>query len=276
MNGVYPSIPNADYHAGPGLSSSDVKLLLRSPAHYRHTKAAGSKITADLLFGQLVHDLVGMPDRWDHLWHVVDASTRNTNRYKDAVKDHPGKTCVLTAEFEAAAEVAVAVRQSHQVADCRLTDGTELGDILAGALLEHSIYWQQQDVLCKARPDIWLRDRNVVVDLKTTRCAEPDAFLRDAIRYGYHTSAAWYCRAVQSVTGEPVRAWLWLVVEKEAPYAVQVYQADPGLLAIGDHNCSRGLDRFKACSEADSWPAYASTTLTLAPPAWLGIGFDSD
>ena len=276
MNGVYPSIPNADYHAGPGLSSSDVKLILRSPAHYRHQKSVTQKPSSDLLFGSLVHDLVGDPAGWAERWMVVDASTRTTNRYKDAVSNNPGKQCILAGEFSQAEDVAHAVFESPIVGDCVLNTGRQIGHLLDGATLEHSIYWQQQDVLCKARPDIWLRDKRVIVDLKTTRNAEPDAFLRDAVRYGYHTSAAWYMRAVAAVTGEPVDAWLWLVVEKEPPYAVQVYQADAGLLAIGDQNCTRGLDRFKRCSSTDQWPGYATETMTLHAPAWLGFEPESD
>ena len=62
---VYGGIGNEEYHKGPGLSSSDLKLLARSPLHYKTAKAFHPEETNAMRLGTAVHCAILEPDRID-------------------------------------------------------------------------------------------------------------------------------------------------------------------------------------------------------------------
>ncbi|QMP19197.1 exodeoxyribonuclease I [Pseudomonas phage Persinger] len=62
--GVYPGIPNADYHGGPGISKSGLDLIHRSPMHYHAVVTSANdnrEPTAAQAFGTAAHSLILEP-----------------------------------------------------------------------------------------------------------------------------------------------------------------------------------------------------------------------
>lgn len=51
-------ISNKAYHASEGVSSTDLKHIMKSPAHYRYWKDNPVEDTSALLFGRAVHKYV--------------------------------------------------------------------------------------------------------------------------------------------------------------------------------------------------------------------------
>lgn len=259
--GVHESISSADYHAGPGLSSSGVKTAHGSLLKYKHEFIDGNRQedTAALLLGRVVHAIVleCLQDGGEEFF-VVDASTRNTKAYKQAREDNPGKSGLLQSELDEARRIAAAVRANNQASR-----------LLLGAANEHSVYWQEGDTLCKCRPDAWRHDLRTVVDLKTAQDASPDGFRRAVMRFGYHISAAWYRRGIEAETSEPLSAWAWIAVETKPPYACQVYTAEPALLTYGDSICMETLDKIRGAERSGNWPGYSDNILPIGLPAWV-------
>lgn len=64
--GIYPDIPNSDYHKGPGISKSGLDLIAKSPAHYYHAVNAANdnerEPTVAQAFGTAFHALLLEPD----------------------------------------------------------------------------------------------------------------------------------------------------------------------------------------------------------------------
>ncbi|MFW1676414.1 PD-(D/E)XK nuclease-like domain-containing protein [Pontibacter sp. JAM-7] len=258
--GVFPGIPNADYHAGEGLSSSALKLLLKSPLHYKHQYIDGNRTesTAAMLMGSLVHTMVLEPDELEHDYLIIDASTRTTKAYKEAAEFAGNRTPVLLTELDSAAEIANAVL-AHPTA----------ANLLRGSQNEHSVYWMERDgLLCKCRPDIWRPDIGVVADLKTTTDASPGDFAKQIANLGYHISAEWYLRGIEKATGTRPDTWAWVVVEKSAPFAVQIYEADSDMLAKAADKIDAALDLLAECQRTGHWPAYQDGIQKIYLPAW--------
>ena len=60
-----------------------------------------------------------------------------------------------------------------------------------------------------------------------------------------------------------VKDFLFLVIEKAAPYAISIYQLDETSLEQGRHEFKQLLVRYKHCLEANDWPAYAIQEISL-------------
>lgn len=161
---------------------------------------------------------------------------------------------------------------------------------------EISAYWNDPitGVLCRCRPDFWRAD-GILVDLKTTDDASPEAFAKSIANWRYHVQHPFYldgCRQaieqggggleliVDPEKGEGFAAmpehFVFIVVEKKAPHAVAVYTLDQESVELGARLYRQDLDTFAQCQAADSWPAFGDAIQPIGVPDWLlrreGIG----
>ena len=88
------------------LSSSSLKLILKSPKTYRNVLKYGQAESKALTDGKLLHWLVLEPHKMDDL-KIVDATTKNTKVYKEA-KAQYGEV-YLRKEVDGAERLADAV-----------------------------------------------------------------------------------------------------------------------------------------------------------------------
>ena len=54
----------------------------------------------------------------------------------------------------------------------------------------------------------------------------------------------------------PVENFIFVVVEKEPPHAVAIYECDDQMLETGRRQYREALQRFKECQEKDQWPGF--------------------
>lgn len=256
---VHSDISMADYHNGPGVSSSGIKQLLRSPLHY--AKRAEFQQTPALLIGSAAHVRILEPELYPSQYAVWDGPDKRTKAGKDAwaafQEEHDGKE-ILTADQSAQVEAMAEAVFAHPAAKL-LTDGAR----------EQSVYWRDKDsgVLCKCRPD-YLRADGTIIDLKTAISAERDAFQRAAFNFGYHTSGDFYLEGVREVLGVADAPFVFLVVEKEPPYAVAVYVLSADQANLGRRQWRRGLEIYAECERTGQWPGYPTAIEPLGLPAW--------
>jgi hypothetical protein len=122
---------------------------------------------------------------------------------------------------------------------------------------------------CKCRPDWLTDDGSLIIDLKTTEDASPRAFSRSISQWRYHAQAAWYLDGVEQATGTRPEQFLFICVEKKAPYAVAVYAADADMIAVGAQTAARDLDVLATCKAANAWPGYSDQIEPISLPAWM-------
>ena len=86
--------------------------------------------------------------------------------------------------------------------------------------------WQIGETWCRARPDA-LDPNGLIVDLKTSQDASPDAFARTAATFKYHLQAAWYIDGLHAAGVTPEQtAFAFVVIEKTPPHSVGTYVLD--------------------------------------------------
>jgi hypothetical protein len=134
-----------------------------------------------------------------------------------------------------------------------------------GKIPEASIYWYEDDVLCKCRPDVICdplisRDTEnsiVVIDYKTTQSCEPYMFARSVKKYGYDMQAAWYRRGMQKA-GYDVQEFVFVAQEKTYPYASKVFKITDEQMDFGWLIMERYLNDYKEYEKGKPLSIYNS------------------
>ena len=110
---------------------------------------------------------------------------------------------------------------------------------------------------CKARYDalVEVNGQPIIVDLKTTTDASTDAFMRSAIRLGYDFQSGMYCEGLKRTTGKnPL--FVFIAIEKEPPYAVNILQADKLLLMRGYDLFREYIGIYHECKQTGNFYGY--------------------
>lgn len=260
-NRIHPNLPAAEYHAAPGISKHALDKIHRAPALWKYERDNPPDPTPAMRWGTLVHTAVLEPDRFDDEVAVSPEINRRTNAGKaewDAFcAANEGKTIVTPEEFTELEAIRAAV-MAHPAAVRALAG--------EGHRIEHSLFWNHDDIFCRARPDL-IHRAGVIVDLKTTEDASPGGFQRSCFNFRYHVQAAFYLDGL-AACGEPAKGFAFIAVEKKAPYLVAVYEADPEMIAAGRQAYERDLLIYAECLRTDCWPGYGDAVQTLSLPKW--------
>lgn len=254
--GLIPGIDIEDYHRMAGVSSTRLKKMSRSAAHYATNYDKGSKAKE---FGRLFHPAILEPDTVDLV--VGPDINKNTNEYKAWKAANAGRAIVTADEKEILDGMAASVA-AHPGASKLLYGGDGVN--------EHSCWWTDEESgeLCRCRPDRYRRDLGLIVDLKSANDASKAGFEKDAEKLGYFLSAAMYCDGVEAATGDCVKGFVFVAVEKEPPFAVGVYAYDFRSMEAGRMKYKRLLMDIADCKAAGSWPAYSENIETISLKNW--------
>ena len=255
------NLPNESYHNDfrSYLSSSDLRRLIRSPAHYKNPARIDSPAMA---FGTLVHTFVLEPHVAEARYRPradVDGRTKEGKAVRDwesALASQQGIQFVNRSDYDAATAITASVR-SHLGCSSLLSGGlAEVSGTVDGF----------SDVNVRIRPD-YLTDKHIV-DLKTCVDARSDAFSRSVINFLYQVQAAFYVDVAEAIDGKK-RDFYWVAVEKDAPYAVSVFKASDAMLEHGRAQYKCAIALYKECASLDLWPAYSQQIQQLDLPGWV-------
>jgi hypothetical protein len=259
--GLHFGIPELEYHAMPGLSSTGVKEMLKSPAHYRwmlehrvERKAfdVGHAAHAKILGVGL--GVVEYPP--EHLTPSGNASTKAAT-VQWAEDQRAAGLVPITPDQAAAVDAMADAVRNHSIA----------GPLFQGGHPEVSIFWNDPvtDVQCRGRID-YLRP-DVAVDLKTARIADPARFGRVAADLGYAEQAAHY-EAGLTALGNGGRRFIHVLVEPAPPHHVAVVELDETFRFLAETRVRRAIDLYAECMASGEWPSYPAVIHSVAPPAW--------
>lgn len=260
-------ISNAEYRSREGVSSTDLKKMLKSPLHYKYYKENPQEDTPSLLFGRAYHKMCLETSEFDTEFAVAPICDRRTKEGKqiwnDFVAESEGKDIINAEMYEQVHEMRKVLMSTKFVP--KLINGT------------HEMSYFSTDertgLIVKCRPDshtkIW--DKYLIIDLKTCANADTDSFTRDAIKYGYDIQAAHYCQIMKQCTGHDYE-FIFICQEKSAPYAVNVLQASEQFMQSGYETRQSLLETLKECMEKDYYPSYMGLDNeigSLGLPSWL-------
>jgi exodeoxyribonuclease VIII len=155
------------------------------------------------------------------------------------------------------------------------------------AMTEVPVVWHDDDgphvAPCAGRIDILIPPcpdfpRGVVIDLKTSEDASPEAFLGGLTsarwpwstvnRFKLHWQADFYRRAFRAIYGV-LPDYAWFVAEKTAPFEVGLYQAPEWMFTLARQEYAPLLADMTFALATDTWPGYSADFVTSEPPPWL-------
>lgn len=211
------------------LSSSSLKTILKSPKTYRNIIKYGNPDSDSpaLAAGKLVHWMILEPHKVDAL-HFVDASSKNTNKYKDA-KEKYGEV-FLAKERSAAERLADAVLRNE--AAIRLFSKSEF-EVPAIEMMDGLAFRGKADII----------QGDTIIDLKTT--ADLNTFKYSADKYGYDLQAWLYLKLFNKSN------FVFLIVDK-ASTDIGIFDVSDDFLKRGENKFRQAVDNYKYFFEQDN------------------------
>ena len=232
------------------LRFSTLKHFASSPAHFAYWHGREMEPSAALRIGTAVHAAVlgGAPVvRYD--------GTRRGKAWDDFEASHPGATILTATEYDTAQACRNAIWYNGEAfKHCGLGIGIN----------ERLIEWGLNGVPFRSTPDRYYgpSDAATLVELKTTRSAQPAKFLRDATSRHYHAQLGVYRAALASV-GVTVAKALIVAVETVPPYNVTVLELTDRALDVGYRTACGWLEQYKVCEASGEWPGYVQGPVTF-------------
>jgi exodeoxyribonuclease VIII len=259
MIGVHHNLSDDEYFAHPAINCSGLKLIAsKTPLHFKHQQTAPRIETKALTLGSAIHCATLEPEAFTERYVIAPPIDKRTKEGKAAWAElEASEKIVLSADdAELVASVAQSVR-NHKTASKLLTSGNA----------EVAVFSQIDGMNVKCKCD-YLRQNVAIIDLKTTEDASEKGFLKSVFNYGYHQQAAFYMDVLESI-GQPVDAFVFIAVEKTAPFAVGIYELDAECVAIGRALNQRAMATHRECLETDDWRGYSENIELLSAPAWV-------
>lgn len=222
------------------VSSSGLKQILRSPAHFRRYLNRKEESLPHLDLGTAAHCAILEPERFRH--EYVPIPTRHIDIFHEEdmrlIQDEK------RVRFLTESQMAVVEGIVEQLG-CR----PDIMKLLETGQAEKSIFWQDEEtgIRCKIRPDLLVLP-DLILELKTTFDPSLVVFQRTSLMQLYHLSAAMYREGVQQVTGYKP-SYMFLVASRLPPYSVETFVPNPSMLNEGDARYREALRKLKAEKE---------------------------
>ena len=253
-----------DYRREPGINQSSLKKILDSPAHYQAALKFKMIPTPAMEMGTALHciSLDGQKAFDAGYIQKPEGIRLNTKEGKEW-KESCGRKKVLSAGGKDDPWGSVHGMAAN-LAELAWFDPEQEDYIKHN---EVSIYWDWLGQACKARLDRVLIDEGIVLDLKTTDSVDPETFMKKVVNLGYDFQAAYYAKAAEAVYEKPFR-FIFVAVERKAPYTVDLFEVSPDMMAEGIRKCEAALRLYGECNDKGVWPNRVPSIRTLEYPGW--------
>lgn len=258
-----------EYHALSAIGRSALITFGQSPAHFWHTflnpTAKPKTPTPAMTFGAAFHAYVLEPMEYKLKYVEAPTSSKVSKAYRQAEEEafRNGQTLLPPGTHDLCHQLSTALHDHPTAHRILSTKGFNEATFLATC--------PHTDLEVKCRADC-ITESGWVVDLKTTQNASPDAFTRTIANYQYHVQAGFYLDVIEWATGTRPKGFLFICIEKEAPYAVSVIRASDSMIEAGSRRARELLngmaDCFNTFGPKQPWPAYAQDIVEVNLPPW--------
>jgi exodeoxyribonuclease VIII len=131
---------------------------------------------------------------------------------------------------------------------------------------ESSFYWSDAETeeLCRIRPDKYLTNRPLIVDVK--KVSDMSRFARHIEAFRYHVQAAMYCEGFYHCTGTYPQ-FVFIAVSEAIDcgrYPVRVFELHDNDMSAGSALFRRDLCTFHSCRLGNNWGGIE----IIQRPAW--------
>lgn len=280
---------NEEYHARPEFSSSQLKDMLRSGAHFysNHVlKEVERESKTAMDFGTLAHTLFLEPDQFEAEFAVLpedapkcptETMLKAKNPSPDTLgkiafwenfeAEHAGKIIVTAEQIQGAQRIVENLKQLSMYAEMQNNFG----------MAEASIFFTDPafDLELRIRPDWHIAPCKafpfgLILDLKTTTDARPNAFSKKCGDFGYDLSAAMYREGFQEYyRTEQKPPFIFLVAESSIPFNVKQYQASDLFLSVGETRYNKAKELLAESLLINEWDGYSLELEEIFLPSYL-------
>ena len=218
-------------------------LTGKSPEYFKHIMENPQPASAAMRFGSALHMQVLQPKEYNKHYVVMPKFDKRTKQGKENFEaftnKHMFKTVLSQEDHDTIQEIT-----------SKLFQDSDAVQLLSNGEKEHIVVWhnEEYDVNCKGMLDVFDKERNIIVDLKTTKDTSYFGFANAIKRYNYHKQAAFYMDAVKA------NEYYIVAVEKTKPYSISIVQLGDDLIDRGRELYNRDLEIYKYCVTNNYWP----------------------
>lgn len=295
LEGVFLGMPEAEYHAAPGISHSILKHMQPTLAHGKafldSLETAEEDDNINLIIGSLVHHAILTPEvPFPKIVMEPETYPVKTGLKLDSGVDlveskpwHNGANHCKDWHKTQKAEGLLVLKKPEweTVAGCvkSLARHPLVQKVMKGGQSEVSVFRRSPaGPLTKFRLD-HIPGGQCLVDFKTVAGngdASPRRFAKIILDRGYDTQAAWYFDGWNDLEFSEIRPDFWelkaeflfIVVEKEPPYAVATYLVDKADMQRGREKNWARLSGMVQAQVSGVWPGYAEEPVVIKLPNW--------
>lgn len=265
---------NDEYHACPEFSSSQLKDMNRSAAHFyvnSITKEAKKEASTAMNFGTLVHTMFLEPEQFENEFVIAPKFDRRTKVGKEEAaaweQVNEGKMLVSEEDVENASRMSEnlrslsiykAMQDNYGMAEASFF----FTDPVFGLNLRIRPDWHIAP--CKAFPN------GLIIDLKTTDDARPMAFSRTCANFSYDLSASMYREGFQAYyQTEDKPPFIFLAAERNTPFNVKQYKASDLFLSVGNARYNRSKELLAESLLMGEWDGYSKDLEEIYLPSYM-------
>lgn len=279
--GLFPDISNEVYHAGRGISSSELKYAVKAMALYQAYKNGVVSFAESeaMRLGTAVHKMV--LEAYDFGNEIVIGPKFGATKIEKEAKkafyeENKGMTIITADQYEKCRGMTDSLLSLPEVDKIFQSGDPELSGYYIDNGGDETFIdgsYRGTNMLCKYRPD-W-RNNWCLPDVKTTTDISKQAFMRTIHKFGYHISAAHYLEGDRILAGQKNRTadhagidWhdlpddiykkqsVFLAVESNPPYLATMYILDPESLQLGKEIRRIALNEIKKARDTNEYPLY--------------------
>lgn len=260
--GRYSGVDIDTYHSAAGISSTGLHTVLsKSPAHYRWKRDNPERHDYFDL-GNAVHVACLEPDQYEERVAVVEAydwRTKAAKEERNRIRElHPHRYVLHLGHVDQVEGMVASLRDSADAYGLEI----DPWKLLKSGEVEQTFVAKDPEtgLMRRARPDCVVLSQKILVDLKTSHDASPRGFSKKRRDMGYDLSAAFHLDTTCMALGESPSDWLylWVVVEKDPPYAVGLFSASAELLRLGRQKARQALGIVETCQRTGLWIPYST------------------
>ena len=254
-------ISNAEYHGRKThLSSTNIRTFKKNRKQFEygltHELVKQTKAMAD---GTAVHAFFLERDNFDTDFVIKPADMRlNTKAGKEWAIEQKDKIIIDSELGNNLYEMEKSFMDSPAKLIYDIKGQTEL-----------SYFWDDLGTIKgKCRPDWLSDDGEIVVDVKTTTDASPRGFQKSISTWGYHLQLGWYLRGLRKL-GLPAKQFIFIAIEKTAPFCVGVYRADQEMINYAMKELDQLMPEIQTAMVSNEFPDYTPEITSIGLPPWM-------
>lgn len=255
---IYENLPAEDYFAIEAASNSGLKLVRRSPAHFKYKEE--KEPTPAMAMGTHLHMALLEPERFaTHYVVATEALDKRSAYYKGLVKDvGADRVLTLTDHRKLIGMQDAAYRNKRFAAYMKAPGRNELSVVATDP---------ETGVQVKCRFDR-IGDSTFALDVKKCQDARGVEFTKPITNYGYYQQVAFYSDVWFWATGERLKEFPLFAIEEESPHGTMFHDLDEVALELGRLHYREALNTYARCLDSGIWPAYADESEVTSVTSW--------